>query len=211
MKLKQTHLFKGSREFEIIDDYVRIRSKAPFRHAVELTVMLTVLNPEPVITRSRLDFTSRVNGEVLLSLYPGKPDVEAFNAFVSTLKRRALNEYQAFAGIKADTRAGLEGNVYEALPDSDDAMDDRPAKFRSDLDAERIDEAIQLLKTYLDVDDILPLLTAMEALRNDPGSASLQLQVVTAFNDLGFRQGAVLTYAPYVGVLLSDRPGGAPY
>ncbi|OOG23053.1 hypothetical protein B1C78_12710 [Thioalkalivibrio denitrificans] len=212
MKLKQTHLFKGSREFEIIDDHVRVRSKAPFKHAVELTVMLTVLNPEPVITRSCLNFISRVNGDVLLSLYLGKPDSEAFNAFVSTLKRRALDEYQAFAGIRsAGQPAGLEANVYEEPPDFDDAVDDGPAKFRDDLDVERIDEAIQMLRTYLAVDDIQPFLTAMEALREEPGSAALQLQVVNAFNDLGFRQGAVLTYAPYVGALLSDRPGGAPY
>jgi hypothetical protein len=212
MKLRQRHLFKGSQEFEIIDDYVVIRSKAPFKELTELTVMLTVLNPEPVITRSCLNFTSRVNGEVLVSLYLGKPDTQAFNGFVATLKRRAREEYQSFAGLRAVRQTvTLEGNVYDEPPSMDDPAQDAPARFRDDLDVARIDEAIQMLKTYLAPDDVLPMVTAMEALRNDPGSAACQSQVVEAFNDLGPMQGAVLTYAPYVGVLLSDGPAGAPY
>jgi hypothetical protein len=212
MKLTQKHLFKGYQELEIIDDYVRVRSKAPFKDVVELTVMLTILNPEPVITRSCLNFTSRVNGEALISLHLGKPDTDAFNTFVNTLKRRAQDEYQAFAGLRpVGQPTGLAANVYEEPPGFDDAIQDSPATFRDDLDIAKIDEAIQMLKIYLDLDDILPLVTAMEALRSDPKSATLQSQVVNAFNDLGSAQGAVLTYAPYVGVLLSDGPAGAPY
>ncbi|WP_018233550.1 hypothetical protein [Thioalkalivibrio thiocyanodenitrificans] len=212
MKLTQKRLFKGYQEFEIIDDYVRIRCKAPFRDVVELTVMLTILNPEPVITRSCLSFTSRVNGEALLTLHLGRPDTEAFNAFVNALKQRAMDEYQAFAGLKPVMRStGLETIVYEEPPDLDDTFQDKPAKVRNDLDIARIDEAIQMLVTYLDPDDIRPFVTAMEALKTDPKNADLQLQVVNAFNDLGSRQGAVLTYAPYIGVLLSDGPAGAPY
>lgn len=212
MKLTQKHFFKGSQEFEIIDDYVRIRSKVPFRDVVELTVMLTVLNPEPVITRSSLSFTSRVNGEPLLSLYLGKPDIQAFNTFVNTLKYRALSEYQAFAGLRhSRLPTDVGANEYGEPPDFDDAVRNESVRFRTDLDVARIDEAVQMLKTYMDPDDIQPLVAAMEALRADPQSAALQLQVVNVFNDLGPRQGAVLTYAPYVGILLSDGPAGAPY
>lgn len=212
MKLTQKHLLKGFSEFEIIDDYVRVRSKAPFKDVVDLTVMLTILNPEPVITRSSLSFTSRVNGEALISLRLGKPDADAFNAFVNMLKRRAQEEYQAFAGLRSVRQpTGLAANVYEEPPDFDDGIQDGAVAFRDDLDTARIDESIEMLKLYLDRDDILPLVTAMEALRADPKNAALQLQVVSAFNDLGAAQGAVLTYAPYVGILLSDGPAGAPY
>lgn len=212
MKLRQDRMFRGYQEFEIIDDYVRIRSKVPFRDVVELTVMLTILNPDPLITRSALSFTSRVNGEPLVSLRLGKPDAEAFNSFVNTLKSKAMDEYQAFAGLRpVRPPEGLEANLYEDPPDFDDAVHDRSPKVRNDLDVARLDEAIQMLGTYLDPDDIRPFLAAMEALRADPESAELQSQVVNAFNDLGSRQGAVLTYAPYVGVLLSDGPAGAPY
>ncbi|ACL71445.1 hypothetical protein [Thioalkalivibrio sulfidiphilus] len=212
MKIIQRHFLRGSQELEVIDDYVRIRSKAPFKPAEELTVMLTVLNPEPRISRSSLSFTSRVNGDALITLQLGKPDTEAFNAFVALVKRRAVEEYQAFAGLRPVRQpAGLEANVYDEPPDFDDEGEDKPAKLRSDLDAERIDEAIRMLRTYLSAEDIQPLLSALEALSANPGSAGLQSQVVYAFNELGPRQGAVLTYAPYVGVLLSDGPAGAPY
>ncbi len=212
MKLTQKHLLKGKQEFEIVDDYVKFRSKAPFKDEVEMTVMLTVLNPDPVFTSSSLDFTSRVNGEALLSLYLGKPNVQAFNAFVAALKNRALEEYQAFAGLKpAKHSAGLGANVYDEPPDFGDSGQDQPTKVRKDLDSARIEEAIEMLKSYLNSEDTVPLITALEELKSDPGSQTLQGQVIHAFNGLGPTQGAVLTYAPYVGILLSDDPFGSPY
>ena len=92
MKLTQKLFLKGSREFEIIDDRVEVRIKMPFKEMESMTVMLSVLNPEPVISKSGLDFTSRVNGEALLSLFLGKPNTEAFNAFVNKLQQKALAE-----------------------------------------------------------------------------------------------------------------------
>ena len=68
-KLIQKHLLKGTQEFEIIDDTVVVRSKPPLKKEESLTVMLTVLNTEPVISKSLLEFTSRVNNEPLLSLF----------------------------------------------------------------------------------------------------------------------------------------------
>jgi hypothetical protein len=65
-----------------------------------------------------------------------------------------------------------------------------------------------MLKQHLDVEEIKPLLTALEALRDDPENESCLDQLVKSFDDLGPRQGAVLTYAPYVSVLLSDDPFG---
>ena len=212
MKLTQKHLLKGTQEFEIIDDYVNVRIKAPFKDEETLTVMLTVLNPEPVITRSSLDFTSRVNGETLLSFYLGKPNAEEFNAFVGVLKNKAVDEFQTFAGLKHTNKtAALDANVYDDPPELQDSDPDRSKHIRKDLDPDRIDEAVQMLKTYLNSEDIAPFLDALGKLGSDPKSELLQIEVVNAFNDLGPTQGAVLTYAPYVGILMSDGPAGSPY
>jgi len=101
MKLVQKHLLKGTQEFELLDDEVRVRIKTPFKEKV-LSVPLAILNPEPEINDSRLDFHSRVKCGPLLSLYLNKPNVEEFNAFVEAVKERALKEYNAFAGLQGE-------------------------------------------------------------------------------------------------------------
>ncbi len=60
----------------------------------------------------------------------------------------------------------------------------------------------------MDSDEIDPLLEALEALKSEPDNASNFDRLVTAFDELGSRQGAVLTYAPYITLLLSDDPFG---
>jgi hypothetical protein len=99
MRLVQKSLFKGTREFELLDDEVRVRIKSLF-HKKELTVTLAILNPEPVVNNARLEFYSRVKCGPLLSLYLNKPNAREFNAFVEALKQKALKEYNAFAGIR---------------------------------------------------------------------------------------------------------------
>ena len=69
-----------------------------------------------------------------------------------------------------------------------------------------IDSSIQLLEQYLDVEEIEPLLSALQALREAPDSQSCFNRMADAFESLGIQQGAVLTYAPYIGILLSDDP-----
>ncbi len=199
-KLVQQHLLKGRREFEIIDDHVEVRIKPRLGPLESLSVMLTVLNPEPVITPSSLDFTSRVNGEPLLSLYLGKPSAEEFNAFVAELKQRALQEYNAFAGLKQ------AGNVEIEPPDFAESDENRVAKMAGKVDAARIEEAIQMLGTYLEPETITPLVEALRALQAEPANEARLADMINAFNALGPQQGAVLTYAPYVGVLLYDDP-----
>jgi len=206
-KLIQRHLLKGTREFELVDDHVNVRAKAPFGKEEVLTVMLTVLNPEPVISKSYLEFNSRVNGEPLISLYLGKPNTEEFNAFVSALREKAQEEFNAFAGFRPNTQsAGLGGNVDDEPPDFHDSDQDQIDGVRQDLDPARIDEAVQLLIQYLDPEDTEALVRALEALKEDPTNEALLVQAVNAFNELGSSQGAVLTYAPYVGIVLSGRP-----
>ena len=206
-KLIQKHLLKGSRQFEIIDDHVEVRIKEPFRDVELQNVMLTVLNPEPVFGKSCLNFTSRVNGETLLSLFLAKPNTEEFNSFVNELKQRAVQEYNAFAGLKQVSQpATVETNVYEEPPEFDDSDDDRLAKMTKKVNRARIEEAIQMLKTHLDFGDDTPLISSLSDLHEDPTNEAFLINVINAFNELGPQQGAVLTYAPYVGMLLYDDP-----
>ena len=99
VKLIQKHLLKGTQEIDLLDDEVRVRITTPFKEK-ELSVPLAILNPEPVINKSQLDFHSRVKCGPMFSLYLNKPNAEEFNAFVDALKEKALKEYNAFAGIK---------------------------------------------------------------------------------------------------------------
>ncbi len=208
MKLVQKHFLKGSREFEIVDDVINVRIKTAFKEE-KITVVLTVLNPEPVVNKPFLEFHSRVKCGPLLSLVLDKPNTREFNAFVDELKRRAREEYNAFAGLKAGSKLeGLAGNVYEEPPDFDEPANNRSGKTGKPVSVANVDIAIEMLKRHLDAEEIKPLLAALEALKEDPENESCFDQLVKAFDDLGPRQGAVLTYAPYVSILLSDDPFG---
>ncbi|MES9991282.1 MAG: hypothetical protein ABW098_04975 [Candidatus Thiodiazotropha sp.] len=207
MKLIQKDLIKGTQEFELVDDHVKVRIKAPFKKEETLTVMLTVLDPEPVISKSFLHFNSRVNAEPLLSLFLGKPNTEAFNGFVNALKQKAFEEFNAFAGLQSGPGpAAKSPSQYGEPTEFDEAEQVQLTKNREHIKAERIDETIQLLKQHLELDDIRPLVSALEALKADTNSDTLLMQVLHAFNELGPYQGAVLTYAPYVSILLYDDP-----
>ena len=206
MKLVQKQFLKGIREFEIADDVVNVRFKTAFKEE-KLTVLLTILNPEPVVNKPFLEFHSRVKCGPLMSLLINKPNAEEFNAFVNELKQRAREEYNAFAGLKAGSPPeGLAANVYEEPPDFDEPAKNRFGKTGKPVNVANVDNAIQMLDRYLDAEEIKPFLAALEALKDDPGNESYFGQLVKAFDDLGPRQGAVLTYAPYVSILLSDDP-----
>ena len=77
--------------------------------------------------------------------------------------------------------------------------------FTNTIDSERVDEAIQSLNKYVKDTSIEPLLSVLEALKKDPSNESLLAQLIETFNELGIIQGAVLTYAPYVAILVSDN------
>lgn len=76
------------------------------------------------------------------------------------------------------------------------------------IDPEGIASSIHLLRTYLNGAVIKPLISALEALKEDPASASLLAEANTTFKNLGMAQGAVLSYAPYLIVLISADPFG---
>ncbi len=204
MKLIQKQFLKGSREFEITDGVIQIRLKSPFKEE-KLTIMLSMLNPEPVVNQSFLEFHSRVKCGPLLSLIRDKPDSKTFTAFVDQLKIRAREEYNAFAGLRAGSvPEGLAANVYTEPPDFDEPHKNPTSNKRKPVNIESINSAIQMLNQYLDAEEIKPLLCALEALKAKPEIDSNFSLLVKAFDNLGSQQGAVLTYAPYVGILLSD-------
>jgi hypothetical protein len=206
-KLKQKHLIKGSLELELEDDHVNIRSKAPFKDEELHTVMLTVLNPEPVISKSSLIFNSRVNGCPLISLYLGKPNTEEFNAFVSELKQRALEEFSAFAGLRPPgISSDAASSVEEEPPEVEVSAEERIVKTKKKIDGARIESAIEMLTAQMALEEIKPFITALETLKGDPENRDFLVKVLHAFNDLGSNQGPVLAYAPYVSILLSDDP-----
>lgn len=99
MKLVQKHLLKDTREFELREDDVLVRIKTPFNQK-ELSVPLAILNPEPEINGSELDFHSRVKCGPMFSLYLNKPNTADFEAFVAAVKAKAAKEYNAFAGLE---------------------------------------------------------------------------------------------------------------
>jgi len=208
MKLVQKHFLKGSREFEIADDVINVRIKSPFKEE-KITVDLSILNPEPAVNEPFLEFHSRVKCGPLLSLLIDKPDAEKFNAFVDELKQRARQEYNAFAGLKSGSLPeGMATNVFEEPPEFDESEQVRIEKMVKPVRVADIDIAIRMLERHLDCEEIKPLLTALEALKDDPENESCFTQLVKAFEDLGPQQGAVLNYAPYVSILLSDDPFG---
>jgi len=206
MKLVQKQLFKGTREFEIEGSLVNFRIKTPFKEK-NLTVDLSMLNPEPVVNEPFLEFHSRVKCGPLLSLWIDNPNSQKFKAFVDELKQRARQEYNAFAGLKAGALPeGMAANVFEEPPEFDEPEQSRIGKNVKPVSVENIDISIQMLERHLDAEEIKPLLTALDALKAEPENESYFRQLVAAFDDLGPQQGAVLTYAPYINILLSDDP-----
>ncbi len=99
MKLIQKNLLKGTAEYELTDEEVRIRIKTLLNEKIK-SVPLEILNPEPEIVGDHLNFHSRVKCGPLISLQLNKPDKESFNTFVDAVKHKALEQYKDFAGLK---------------------------------------------------------------------------------------------------------------
>ena len=208
MKLVQKQLFKGTREFEIVDTLVNFRIKTTFKEE-KLTVDLSMLNPEPVLNEPFLEFHSRVKSGPSLSLLIDKPNSLEFNAFVDDLKQRARQEYNAFAGLRAGSLPeGMAANIFEEPPEFEELEKGRSRNNAKPVNAARIGDSIRMLELHLDTEEIKPLLSALAALKAEPENESYFGQLVNAFDNLGSQQGAVLTYAPYVTILLSDDPFG---
>lgn len=209
MKLVQKKFLRGVRAFEIVDDVINVQIKSRLKEE-KLTVVLSVVNPEPTVNGSFLDFYSRVKADdVLFSLYLDKPSPDEFNAFVNALKRRAHDQFHAFTGLRDGTRgANMSANLQQPPEGFDEAPTIGSPNQRKPANADSIETSIRMLEQYLDADEIEPVMDALKALKVEPASPTAFDRLANAFADLGPQQGAVLTYAPYVGILLSDDPLG---
>jgi hypothetical protein len=207
-KLVQKSLLDGSREFEIIDDEtLSVRIKRLLKEE-KLTVSLSMLNPEPVVKDSELEFYSDYKGRPVLSLLLNKPNAEEFNAFIDTLKKKIIGEDDVAAGVDDDSvdekvSEALARNVYEEPPLFEERTDTPDLTSVLPVNAERVADDITMLKTYLDEEDVKPLLDSLQTLKAEPDNEAAFREVLDAYNVLGIKQGAVLTYAPYLKVLLS--------
>ena len=76
------------------------------------------------------------------------------------------------------------------------------------VDADKLETCLWMLRANLDSPELEPLIAALEALKQSPGDQVRLDRVKAAFNELNILQGAVLTYAPYMSVLLSSDPFG---
>ena len=207
MKLVQKSLIKGVREFEIADGFISVNIKSRFKEE-KLTIVLSVINPNPVVNGSHLEFFSRVKADdVLFSLLMDKPNADEFNAFVSALRRRAGEEFDAFTGLRGVEVGVDQGGIVDDFDTAPAYPRQRqPKRQLRPANPERLDDSIRMLEQFMDADEISPLIAALSALKSRPDDASAIDQLAATFSGLGMQQGAVLTYAPYVGILLSESP-----
>ncbi len=174
-KLVQKHPIKGSREFRLVDDEIFYTIQSPFKND-SLSVLFDVLDPEPVISDSTLSFVSKVNNEPLVELFLNKPDKKTFDQFVKDLRLKIIeNDFGRF-------RVGDKG---------------------VDVDIERLNESIEMLQKNVDSAEIELLLSALAELEKKPSDVKCQNNVADAFNELGFAQALVITYAPYINFMFS--------
>jgi hypothetical protein len=67
-----------------------------------------------------------------------------------------------------------------------------------------IDDAIQMLNKYAKEDSLKPLISVLEALKQDLYNESLLVELTQTWRHLGVYQGTVLTYVPYFYTLIPD-------
>lgn len=78
------------------------------------------------------------------------------------------------------------------------------SNITDNMNAGYIDDAIQMLNTYAKEDSLKPLISILEALKQDLHNESLLAKLTDAWRNLGVYQGTVLTYVPYFYTLIPD-------
>ena len=72
------------------------------------------------------------------------------------------------------------------------------------LNVANIDDAIQMLTKYANEPSIKPLISTLEALKQDINNESLLAQLIDTWRNIGVYPGTVLTYLPYFYTLIPD-------
>lgn len=72
------------------------------------------------------------------------------------------------------------------------------------IDVADIDNAIQTLNKYAKETSIKPLISVLEALKEDSHNESLLAQLTDTWRNLGVYQGTVLTYVPHFYTWIQD-------
>jgi hypothetical protein len=78
------------------------------------------------------------------------------------------------------------------------------SNITDNMNAEYIDNAIQMLNTYAKEDNIKALISILDALKQDPRNESLLAKLTITWRNLGVYQGTVLTYVPDFYTLIPD-------
>ena len=74
----------------------------------------------------------------------------------------------------------------------------------SNIDVVEIDNAIQMLNKYAKETSLIPLISILEALKQDLHNESLLTQLTDTWRNLGVYQGTVLTYVPNFYTFIPD-------
>jgi len=76
----------------------------------------------------------------------------------------------------------------------------------NNVNLEKLELAIQMLKTHVTDVSVKPFITILEAIAQQPDNPSLVSQLYEEFQNLGIYQGAILTYASCIYDLVVDDP-----
>lgn len=78
------------------------------------------------------------------------------------------------------------------------------SNITQEIDIDKVDISIKLLNEYIKDVSVEPVISVLEAIKKEPNNETLLKQLKEALDNLGIFKGAVLTYAPYVSILVSN-------
>jgi len=108
---------------------------------------------------------------------------------------------------RADSSASHEAPAHDEHAEKRKVTSRLPNNSRlQSITREDVDSALHMLQQHVQDAEIAPLVSALEALKDNPQDRGRQEAVAEAFDALGIVQGAVLTYAPLLQLFVSVDP-----